>query len=63
MRRGELNLPRIDVNRFLLKLLQRDHARRAVDEETRNAGLPAKAAEVRLQAAEQPRLAGAIGNL
>lgn len=48
-----MNLPRIDLNRFLLKLLQRDHARRAVDEETRNAGLPAKAAEAAIEAALQ----------
>lgn len=48
-----MNLPRIDLNRIFLKLFQRDHARRAVDEETRNAGLPAKAAEAAIDAALQ----------
>jgi hypothetical protein len=46
-----LNLPRIDPNRFLLKLLHRKHGLRAVDEETRNAALPARAAEAAVAAA------------
>ena len=46
-----MNLPRIDPNRFLLKLLHRKHGLRAVDEETRNAALPARAAEAAVAAA------------
>ena len=52
-----MNLPKIDLNRFLFKLLQRDHARRAVDEETRNAAIPGEAAEAAINAALQ-NLAG-----
>jgi len=46
-----LTFPRIDLNRFLLKLLHREHGLRAVDEETRNAEMPAKAAEAMIDAA------------
>ena len=46
-----MNLPRIDLNRFLFKLQQRKHRLRAVDEETKNAAMPAKAAEAAIDAA------------
>lgn len=53
-----MNFPKIDLSRIVFKLLQRDHAHLAVDEETRAAAIPGKAAEVAIAAALQ-NLAGA----
>jgi hypothetical protein len=38
-----LSLPKVDLNRLFLKFLHRKHGRRAMDEERRNAAMPAEA--------------------